>query len=202
MSMDNIENNTIDAPSGTGAHFAFHAPFSALKWEYAKAGFVLLVVFGAWATMEAGSVGWYVAAILIGTFLIYLGHTFWRHGLRIEMDEDGVTWGWRNPLKPDSGIVARSRRMEWSELSDIRLRFFSRKPQSEQTGWMMVQIFGKNTDGSPLKLTFDGDHEGFQPVLRFAWSLAQQRALPLDEATLANLEATGIETAGGNPWTS
>jgi len=185
-----------------GVQYAFHADMRALKWDYVKSGILLALIVSMWIVSEFGSTGWYVGLVIALVLAGYLGNTVFRHAVRLEMDEFGVTAGLRNLLNKESGIIRKRRRLQWDQLSDFRLRYFSRKPEAAQTGWMMVQLFGRDQNGGEIKITFDGDHEGFKPVLHRAWQAARQRGLPLDEATLANMQATGIETAEGDPWTS
>ncbi len=187
---------------GAAPRYAFHADWRALIWDYVRVILTLAIMIALWTATTPGTFIWFLTGLLSLAFVIYLGHTLWRHGLRLELDEDGTTFGWRNPMDPSGLIMVRKQRLDWADLKELKLRFFSRRKESEQSGWMMVKLIGTDANGAKISLTFDGTHEAFQPVLREAWTAAQQRGLMLDEATLANLEATGIETAEGIPWTS
>lgn len=187
---------------GAAPRYAFHAVGSALVWDYVRATATLAIMVVIWSAATPGTFAWAATGLLSLAFIFYLGQTLWRHGLRIELDEDGASFGWRNPLDPVGMILLGKKRLDWSDLSDVKLRYFSRKPKSEQTGWMMVQLKGRDANGGKVSLTFDGTHEAFQPVLQEAWSHAMRRGLPIDEPTLANLEATGIGPTEGDLWTS
>jgi len=190
------------APIADDKSYVFHAVGKALSWDYIRGGFALFVVSGVVGVMRPWTIAWFIMTALLITVVGYLLNTVFRHGLRVEMNEEGVASGWRNPFDPAGPILFARRQLAWSALTDLHLKYFSRKHKEGQEGWVMLRLKGADDDGTPTTITFDGAHEGFAPVLDRAWSHARRRNLPLDEATLANMEAMGFKTSEPAPWTS
>jgi len=182
--------------------YAFNAVGKALVWDYVRAGFAIFVVAGVVAVMEPGTIAWFVMALLLLAIIGYLFHTIYRHGLRVEMTETGVTSGWHNPFDVAGPILLARRHLPWSGLTDFQMRYFSRKREEGQEGWIMLRLKGAAENGTPVTLTFDGAHEGFHPVLNRAWDHARRRGLALDDTTVANLEGLGFSMTEPAPWTS
>ncbi len=181
---------------------AFHAHTRSVLIDYAKAIFTLAIFGGLWSMAIPGSVIWFVIGFFFFAFIAYLGNTLWRHGLRLELDDRGVTAGWHNPLDATGMILLQKRRIPWDELKTLKVRHFNRKREAKNFDLLVAKMDGVDADGKKVSITFDGGHEGFQPVLAAAWAAAQARQLFFDEATLANLESIGIDTREGEPWTS
>ena len=191
------------APSqGTDNAYVFHAVGKALTWDYLRAGFAIFVVAGVLSVMQPLSIAWFVMAALLAAFAGYLLNTIYRHGLRLELDDSGVTSGWRNPLDASGPVLLFRKHIAWENLSDLTMRYFSRKREEATEGWIMLRLKGTNAQGAPVTITFDGAHEGFRPVLAHAWERARGKGLALDETTIANLEALGFLTTEPAPWTS
>lgn len=176
---------------------AFHARTKSVLLDYAKGMFSLAIIGGVWAMAIPGTVIWFILGILLFAFIAYLGNTLWRHGLRLELDDAGVTAGWHNPLDPQGIILLQKRRIAWDELSGLKLRHFNRKRDAKSFDLLVAKMDGVDAGGKKVSITFDGGHEGLQPVLAAAWAAAADRNLFFDEATLANLEAIGIDTREG-----
>ncbi len=181
--------------------YAFHAQGDALVWDYIRGIGSLAVVIGVISVIPAFGVVWWILVVLAGLIVTYVINVIYRHGLRVEMDDRGLMAGWRNPIDATGGIVTHSRRMMWSDLKSISVRYFSRG-RFTQNGWTMAKFEGVTPDGAAVTITIDGDHEAFQPSLRAAWEEVTRRDLALDEATLANLDLLGISTSEGAPWMS
>jgi hypothetical protein len=182
--------------------YVFHAVGKTLLWDYARALFALFVVAGVVGVMAPWTIAWGVMVLLFLAIAAYLLNTVYRHGLRIEMNGDGVTSGWHNPLDATGPVLLFRKHLPWEGLADLHLRYFSRKRDNGQEGWIMFRLKGTGSHGQPVTITFDGAHEGFRPVLNAAWRRAQTRGLALDDTTVANLEALGFLEPGGGAWTS
>ncbi len=189
-------------PAPSDGAYVFHAVGKALMWDYARGGFALFVVVGVLGVMTPWSIAWAIMAALLMAIVGYLFNTVYRHGLRIEMTEEGLMSGWRNPLDPTGPVLLAKKELPWAGLRDFHMRHFSRKQKETEEGWIMLRLKGTGTSGRPVTITFDGAHEGFTPVLARAWGHARRRGLLLDEATLANMEALGFSTTEPAPWTS
>jgi len=190
------------APPQTDGPYVFHAVGQALFWDYFRGGFAAFVVVGVLSVMNAGTIAWGAMVLLLLAIIGYLLNTVYRHGLRIEMTAEGVSSGWRNPLDPRGDVLLFQKHISWRALSDIQMRYFSRKRDGGQEGWIMLRLKGANDNGRPTTITFDGAHEGFTPVLTRAWDHARRGGLAVDDTTVANLEALGIHKSGAQPWTS
>lgn len=189
-------------PRAADGPYVFHAVGNALVWDYIRGGFALFVVGGVLSVMSPGSIAWGAMVLLLLAIIGYLLNTLYRHGLRIEMTEEGVTSGWRNPLDASGPVLLFQKHIAWDALSDIQMRYFSRKRDGGNEGWIMLRLKGTSDIGARVTITFDGAHEGFTPVLTRAWDRARSRNLAIDDTTIANLEALGIHKVGAQPWTS
>jgi hypothetical protein len=118
---------------------------------------ILAVLFGA------------IAALLLGFGL----RTFLRQRSRIALTETSIAL--EGPLP---------RRIEWADLAEFRLRYFSMRRDRKQ-GWMELQLRGPGT-----KLAIESQIEGFETIVERAARAAG--GLDLDEASLVNLAALGI----------
>jgi hypothetical protein len=190
------------APRADDGAYVFHAVGKALTWDYIRAGFAIFVVAGVLGVMEPWTIAWFVMGALLLALLGYLLNTIYRHGLRIEMSDKGVTSGWRNPLDPSGPVLLFRKELAWEGLADLHMRYFSRKREDGNEGWLMLRLKGASPAGTPVTITFDGAHEGFSPVLSFAWEQARRKGLALDDTTVANLEALGFLKTEPSPWTS
>jgi hypothetical protein len=114
--------------------------------------------------------------IAIGTlFVFYLRQTVIRHRTRIDMDDRMI----------------RNRASElcfaWDELSRVALRYFSLR-RDRDAGWLELRISSGNRS-----LCLDSRIEGFERIAAQAARAAAENGLPLDGATLSNLDALGIQ---------
>ena len=80
-----------------GGADAFHATGGGLFWDYARAIICIALLGVVLGLTRTWSVGWWVLLVLLVAFGGYLINTIYRHGLRLEMDDAGLTSGWRNP---------------------------------------------------------------------------------------------------------
>jgi hypothetical protein len=152
------------------AVFAYPRPALLADYARASAGLVfaaaiiflplhwaLSVVFGA------------IAALLLGFGL----RTFLRQRSRVELSDTGIAL--TGPL---------SRRIDWAELAEFRLRYFSMR-RDRKHGWMELTLKGRTG-----KLSIESQIEGFETIVERAARAAA--GLAVDEASLVNLGALGI----------
>lgn len=200
MSETDTPTSPPDQPDGP---YAFHAQPSALTWDYVRAILSFFLVLAIFRMAIAGSVIWWLLLFLLVAFAGYFLNTLWRHGRRLELDRDGLTVGWRNLFSVNETIAYQKRRLDWKNLKEVKVRYFSRKKNASESPWLMVKLVGEGPDGAPVTITLDGGHEGCKPVLNAAWDAIKRENVFADEPTLANIEALGIETQeGATPWQS
>ncbi len=189
-----------DSPYAAPA--AFHTQFKSIIWDYARGVFSLSVIGGILSQANPGSVIWLILTALFIAFVIYTANTLWRHGLRLELDDTGITAGWHNPLDASGAILLQKRSLPWAGVRALKVRHFNRKREAKNLELMVAKIDGESADGKRISITFDGGHEGFHPVLAAVWAATDPLELMIDEASLANMESIGIETRGDGPWKS
>jgi hypothetical protein len=155
-------------PSGSG----FRYPLRALGLDYAGSGAGLACSLGLIGFVRlAAPVAWVLTAAA-ALFLVYFGRTVCRQLTHIELDETGIRA--RGPL----GAAIR-----WDDLRLLRLDYYSTRADREG-GWMQLKL-----GDAQHTIRIDSDLDGFAQVVERAARAAAQRALALDAATLANLQA-------------
>lgn len=108
---------------------------------------------------------------LIGLFTGFLAQTWRRHHSRIVLVPTGL-----------SVIGDGRRRLAWSDLDGLRLRWFGSRGQGR--GWLELEL---RAGGVRLVMTSALDR--FDDVVAEAVQAANDRGLPLEPATRANVEA-------------
>jgi hypothetical protein len=150
-------------------------PAKALIGDYVRAGAGL-----AFTLAPAMALGEWTGAhwVLIPLALLFLGFGLrtWRRGRQtVTWDESGVSL---------SGPGAA--RLAWDQVRDFRLAFYSTS-RDRAGGWMQLRLAGDS-----VRLRADSSGENFAALVAAAHAAAAARALPLDDATRANLKALGI----------
>jgi hypothetical protein len=113
------------------------------------------------------------AAALFGAFGI---RTLLRHCSRIEVTETALS---------ASGLLG-VKTIPWAALDGMRLAYYAIR-RDGGGGWMQLVLRAGRSKVSP-----DSRIEGFALLVARAAGAAAARRLPLDRATLANLEALGL----------
>jgi len=150
----------------------FRYPWPALCLAYAGSVTGLAVSLGLIGFVRlAAPVAWAVAAAA-ALFLVYFVRTVCRQLTHIELDEAGIRA--RGPL------VAAIR---WEDLRSLQLDYYSTR-RDREGGWMQLKL-----RDAQRTIRIDSDLEGFAELIGAAARVAAQRGLPLDAATLGNLEA-------------
>lgn len=150
--------------------------FSSLLPDWARGLAGLLVGLTLTIFTVRSSLLFYIALALTLLFAAYLLRTAVRQGTALAVDGEGVAA--RRSLL---GGTWRTR-IGWGDMRGVTLRYFStRRDRSE--GWMEIRVAGP---GRPI--TADSALEGFPRLVTAITDAARERALPLDPATLANLD--------------
>lgn len=124
-----------------------------------------------------------IAVLLAGLALVFAwfgARTMVRQLTRVELSGDGVTVSGPAP-----------RRLAWRDLARLKLAYYAPR-RSRDDGWLQLTLSGAG--GRPIRL--DSTLSGFDRVLAQATRAAREKALPLDQATDANLVALGLSEVG------
>ena len=90
-----------------------------------------------------------------------------------------------------SGLLQTS--IRWSKLDRMKLSYYSTR-RDGRGGWMQLKL---GAGWSTLRV--DSRIEGFSELVSASAKAAEMRGLSLDPATLANLQALGIELRTTEP---
>jgi hypothetical protein len=114
---------------------------------------------------------------LAAVFAAFGLRTGLRHRTRLEMSERAL-------------CVAgpRGAQIPWAALDGMRLSYYALRRDGE--GWMQLML-----RAGPARISLDSRIEGFAALVERAARAAAARRLPLNAATLANLEALGLRPA-------
>jgi len=161
--------------------------FRSLTADYTRSGGGLLVTALPLVTVDTTiTVAWMLAA---GAFLfaVYGFNTIMRHLGIVECNETAISVS--GPFKR---VVA------WSEVSDVRLRYFSTRRDGRK-GWMQLVV--KSPTAS---VRIESTLIGFADIVALAVKAANKRGIDLSPTTLGNTEVlrvkTGLFTSGnGSP---
>lgn len=113
-----------------------------------------------------------VYALLIVIFLAYCVRTLLRAASTIVSDDGGL-----RVLGP------RPREVGWSELTDVRLSYYTTRRDGEK-GWMELTLI--SPDGT---IRMDSDITDFARIARLSQRAAAARGLNLSAVTIRNFEA-------------
>ena len=108
---------------------------------------------------------------LIGLFLGFLAQTWRRQHSRVVLVPTGV-----------SVVGDGQRRLDWRDLDGLRLRWFGSRGQGR--GWLELEL-----RGGGVRLVMTSALDRFDDVVAEAVHAANDRGLPLEPATRANVEA-------------
>ena len=141
----------------------------------AVAGFVPATAILAIAAPGPVATGILVA--LAALFALFGLRTGLRHATQIEATETGLS---------ASGPLSAA--IRWAELDRMKLAYYSTR-RDRRDGWMQLEL---RAGASTIRL--DSRIDGFDELVERAALAAAARELELSAATIANLEALGIET--------
>ena len=129
----------------------------------------------------------WILGIAAALFALYALNTALRHAAVIVCDENGISV---------TGPIGKS--VVWSELRDVRLRYFSTR-RDGRGGWMQLIV-----KGSGANIRIESTLAGFAGIVARAVKAAEDGGLDLSLTTLGNIEVLGIKngiftSANGSP---
>ena len=150
-------------------------PASAMVGDYLRAAAGLVPTGAVFATAPVGAVAATVLGSFAAIFAVFGLRTVLRHGTSLEMTDTELRaqGAWR-------------RTIAWAELDRMKLAYYSTR-RDRRSGWMQLELGAGGT-----RVTLDSRIAGFDRLVQRATEVAAERAIALNEATLANLEALGV----------
>jgi hypothetical protein len=113
-----------------------------------------------------------ILAIGATAFTVHVFHIILRHACVIECSENGIVV---------RGAIRR--KIDWPELRDVRVRYFSTR-RDGQNGWMHLVLKGPRTS-----IRIESTLTGFKDIVAVAVKMADHNKLSLSPTTLGNIEA-------------
>lgn len=151
-------------------------PLTSLYGDYLKS--LIGIVF--MGTPFYFAIGNTFMMVLLGgltlLFVVFGIRTGIRHVTVIESDSDGV-----------ATVGPFGRRIAWSDISKLNLKYFSTRREKKAEGWMELKI----CDASRC-LKFESNLHGFDQIASKAANAAFQNGAEMTETTLENLTAMGV----------
>lgn len=159
-------------------------PTPAIAGDYLRAASGLCLVGLPLAVAEPVPA---VTTLLVASaalFALYGAGTVRRHMARIELSEDGIC---------SRGLTATL--IRWSDLRHLKLSHYSTR-RDRSGGWLQLLLVGGGQ-----RLRIDSQVEDFIVLAARATQAARENQIPLDPATIANLEALGLAGTSHRPAT-
>jgi len=164
---------------------------AALRGDMVRAviGFILCATPIALVSLETWLA--FLLAAAAGIFVLFGGRTWLRRGVRVAVDDSGIT-----------AVGKTSARLSWDDLQRFKLSYFSTR-RDRSSGWMQL-----NLQGPSGRLSIDSNLEGFEDICRRAFRAATDNDVELSSASLRNLaelglvreRARGRQPGGGIGW--
>ncbi len=117
-----------------------------------------------------------ILAIGAIAFIVYVLHTILRHCCVIECSDGAIAVS-----------VPVTRKIQWTELRDLRLKYFSTR-RDGRNGWMQLVLKGPRAS-----IRIESTLTGFKDIVDIAVKAARQRDISLSPTTLGNIEVLGLE---------
>ncbi len=134
--------------------------------------------------LPVGSVMWICAAAVTVACLCYGAGIALRASSAWQLTDDALIQ--QADSTPASWFSAFwTRRICWTELTELRLRYFSTR-RDHSNGWFELKL----SDGQ-RSITVEDSLEGFETILAAAQRAADRNQLTLNDATKANLSRIG-----------
>ncbi len=126
-----------------------------------------------------------------GLFAIFGARTWLRRGIRVAVDDTGITV---------TGLATAG--ISWGELHRFKLSYFSTR-RDRSNGWMQLHLRGPS-----VRLSIDSNLKGFDDVCCRAFRAATDNDVVLSDASLRNLAELGLvsdiaanpQPSGGTGW--
>jgi hypothetical protein len=157
-------------------------PTAVVVADAARAGAGLLLSAGALAVSHGPPWLMAVLAMIAGVFILNGLATARRALSAVDVEDDSIAV--RGPWPA---------RLRWDELHRLRLAHYSTR-RDGSSGWMQLTLAGRGR-----RLVVDSRIGGFDLLARRAVAAAGRGRVSLDEATIANLRALGIDADGPAP---
>jgi hypothetical protein len=156
----------------------YRYPLTALFADYARAALGLAVTLPPLLLVGLSPVAVAIFCGLALLFALFAVSTLLRQLGTLTIDDGGVAiiGGW-------------SRRIDWAALARLRLRWFAAR-RDRRAGYMQLEL-----KGGGRRIAIDSRIADFTAIVAAAARVAAARGLPLDDSTVANLAALGIEPA-------
>lgn len=160
-----------------------------LMGDYIRALAGAVVCFAPLVLVEVASVLVYILLGVGAVFTVFGLRTLVKNLTRIELSAQGIR---------TLGPIARQ--IDWTELSGMKLAFYSMRRNryggnmdlSGSKSWMELKL-----RGTANTITVDSSLDGFDTVVAIAMEAARDQELPLNDVTLANLDAMGFAVRQG-----
>ncbi len=151
-------------------------PQGAVIADYIRALVGMIITLGPLAFLKVGSVMVYILAGLGALFIFFGFRTVLRHLTQVELSAEGIRI---------VGPLGRS--IRWRDLDSLSLRYYTTR-RGKLDGWMLLKVKDK---GSVVAL--DSTIDGFDDIVVRALDAVRDNGVALEESTLANLPAMGID---------
>ena len=151
-------------------------PQGAVIADYIRALAGMVMALGPLAVFNVGSVMVYILAGLGALFIFFGFRTVLRHLTKVEVSAEGIRI---------AGPVGRA--IRWRDLDGMSLRYYTTR-RDKLGGWMLLKIKGKGS-----VVTLDSTIDGFDDIVVRALDAVRDNGVALEESTLANLPAMGID---------
>lgn len=148
---------------------------AALNGDLVRAGigFVLCALPIALVSLETWVM--LLLAAAAGLFALFGARTWLRRGIRVAVDDGGIT---------ATGLA--SARIPWGDLRRFKLSYFSTR-RDRSNGWMQLNLRGPSG-----RLSIDSNLEGFDDICGRAFRAATDNDVELSSASLLNLAELGL----------
>ena len=151
-------------------------PQGAVIADYIRALAGMVITLVPLAVLNVGSVMVYILAGLGALFFLFGFRTVLRHLTKVEVSAGGIRI---------AGPVGRA--IRWRDLDGLSLQYYTTR-RDKLDGWMLLKIKGKGS-----VVTLDSALDGFDDIVVRALHAARDNGVALEESTLANLPAMGID---------
>lgn len=154
---------------------SYRYPASTIVRDYLLGGVGLALFLLPLLAFDLPDVTAYICSLVSVLFIFHLGQTVIRHRTCIEMDDRVI----RNR--------GNQRSVAWSEMTTVALKYFSVR-RDRDAGWLELRLGSEKQS-----IHLDSRIEGFNAIAEQAARVADQNRLALDNATVSNFDALGIQ---------
>ncbi len=120
-----------------------------------------------------------LCSVMVVVFAVYLWLTVKRHVVRFHVDEQSIR-----------ACAFRPSALSWSDIDDIRLRYFSTRRDGSR-GWMTIRLSqGRH------RIQIESTLDQFESILDRAARTVKENGLILDPASVQNFASSGYPIAG------